>query len=150
MPRLTMSYVDNSGAVELSRDRKSCNRTRHIDRRYFKVRELNASGVIEVRKVPTDDNPADLLTKALPFPTFEKHTLRVTGAAPVSPRGEMSGDGKGEARAKVARKGPATPPAWKLATPLYGVADAGRIWNRYARGACDAPGHSCPSGVSGV
>ena len=31
-----------SGAVELSRDRKSCHRSRHVDRRYFKVRERSA------------------------------------------------------------------------------------------------------------
>ena len=37
-------FVDNSGAVELSRDRKSCHRSRHVDRRYFKVRELQALG----------------------------------------------------------------------------------------------------------
>ena len=36
----TELLVDNSGAVELSRDRKSCHRSRHVDRRYFKVREL--------------------------------------------------------------------------------------------------------------
>ena len=35
-------FVDNDGAVELSRDRKSCHRARHVDRRYFKVRELVA------------------------------------------------------------------------------------------------------------
>ena len=27
----TVLYVDNSGAVELSRDRKSCHRSRHVD-----------------------------------------------------------------------------------------------------------------------
>ena len=37
----TPLFVDNSGAVELSRDRKSCHRSRHVDRRYFKVRELS-------------------------------------------------------------------------------------------------------------
>jgi hypothetical protein len=36
----TKLFVDNSGAVELSRDRKSCHCSRHVDRRYFKVREL--------------------------------------------------------------------------------------------------------------
>ena len=32
----TVLYVDNSGAVELSRDLKSCQRSRHIERRYLK------------------------------------------------------------------------------------------------------------------
>ena len=33
----TQLWVDNSGAVELSRDRKSCHRSRHVDRRYNRV-----------------------------------------------------------------------------------------------------------------
>ena len=36
----TTVYVDNSGAVELSKDLKLCNRSRHIERRYLWVREL--------------------------------------------------------------------------------------------------------------
>ena len=57
----TVLYVDNSGAVELSRDLKSCQRSRHIERRYLKVRELVAAGEVEVRAVDTKNNPADLL-----------------------------------------------------------------------------------------
>ena len=41
--------VDNSGAVELSRTQKSCHRSRHVDRRYFKVRELTAAGMRALR-----------------------------------------------------------------------------------------------------
>ena len=36
----TELYVDNSGAVELSKDSRSCHRSRHVDRRHFYVREL--------------------------------------------------------------------------------------------------------------
>ena len=49
----TVLYVDNSGAVELSKDLKACQRSRHIERRYLKVRELVAQGEIEVRYCPT-------------------------------------------------------------------------------------------------
>ena len=69
----TTLYVDNSGAVELSRDRKSCHRSRHVDRRFFKVRELEAMGVVRVKHIPTDRNRADLLTKALPREAFNRH-----------------------------------------------------------------------------
>ena len=65
--------VDNSGAVELSRDRKSCHRSRHVDRRYFKVRELNAAEVLAVEHVPTELNRADFLTKPLDDDTFSRH-----------------------------------------------------------------------------
>ena len=35
----TVLYVDNQGAVELSKDAKTCHRSRHVLRRFFKVRE---------------------------------------------------------------------------------------------------------------
>jgi hypothetical protein len=75
MPQLqpTRLQVDNSGAVELSRDRKSCHRSRHVDRRYFKVRELQALGDLVVAHVPTADNASDLLTKPLDLAAFLKH-----------------------------------------------------------------------------
>ena len=83
LPQLepTPLYVDNSGAVELSRDRKSCHRSRHVDRRYFKVRELAAEGHLWVEHVNTAENPADLLTKPLKFDTFARHRMRVMNLA---------------------------------------------------------------------
>eukprot|EP00965_Chrysotila_dentata_P023594 782337-Pleurochrysis_carterae.AAC.1 len=55
----TTMHVDNRGAVELSKERRSCQRSRHFDRRDLKVREYVAHGLIEVRKIHTDDNVAD-------------------------------------------------------------------------------------------
>eukprot|EP00965_Chrysotila_dentata_P066759 2210125-Pleurochrysis_carterae.AAC.1 len=45
--RATLMYLDNSGAVELSKERRSCQRLRHVDRRDLKVREYVAHGNIE-------------------------------------------------------------------------------------------------------
>ena len=73
-------YVDNSGAVELSRDRKSCHRSRHVDRRYFKVRELVAEGHLSVEHIDTKENSADLLTKALSREVYNKHRSRLFNA----------------------------------------------------------------------
>ena len=73
----TVLRVDNSGAVELSRDKKSCHRSRHVDRRYFKVRELAAEGHIRVEHVSTDNNSSDLLTKPLALPKFAEHRRRL-------------------------------------------------------------------------
>ena len=70
-------YVDNSGAVELSRDRKSCHRSRHVDRRFFKVRELHALGKLFVEHIDTLLNSADLLTKALAWTGHAKHRKRL-------------------------------------------------------------------------
>ena len=64
---ITPLYVDNSGAVELSRDRKSCHRSRHVDRRYFKVRELVAHKELVVHHIDTADNPADIPHEAAAY-----------------------------------------------------------------------------------
>ena len=69
----TILRVDNSGAVELARDRKSCHRSRHVDRRYFKVREFEALEIVKVEHVPTALNRADMLTKAVDVETFVRH-----------------------------------------------------------------------------
>ena len=74
---LSCLYVDNDGAVELSRDRKSCHRSRHVDRRYFKVRELVAEGLIRVERIDTADNSSDVLTKALEPVVHWKHCRRL-------------------------------------------------------------------------
>ena len=90
----TPLLVDNKGAIELSRDRKSCHRSRHVDRRFFKVRELQFAGVLRVQHVPTADNTADLLTKGLAPDPFFKHTrslLAGVWAVRELPRGVMTG-----------------------------------------------------------
>jgi len=66
----TVLYVDNKGAVELPRDTKSCQRSRHIERRYLKIREWVAMGEIRVEYVETQNNPADILTKPVNASTF--------------------------------------------------------------------------------
>jgi hypothetical protein len=43
----TVLYVDNQGAEALAKDRKSCQRSRHIERCYLKVREWVAHGDID-------------------------------------------------------------------------------------------------------
>ena len=59
----TVLLVDNSGAVELSKHQKACHRSRHVKRRYLKVRELVAEGEVIVKWVATKENPSDLLSK---------------------------------------------------------------------------------------
>ena len=81
-PEATELLVDNSGAVELSRDRKSCHRSRHVDRRYFKVRELGFEGNLHVEHVNTAHKSADILTKPLKAEAFYKHRARLLNLAP--------------------------------------------------------------------
>ena len=80
----TVLLVDNQGAVELSRDMKSCQRSRHIERRYLRVRELVASDEIIVKFVTTASNAADLLTKPLELTDFTRHSNALMGDLPDS------------------------------------------------------------------
>ena len=153
----TTLYVDNSGAIELSKDLKSCQRSRHIHRRYLKLRELCASGQIVVRYCPTADNHADVLTKPLASDVFRRHAdallnaqRAANGQLNVKPsRGPRLRQRTFDVEAAYL-KGKfldgevlyARPPpgfrtyvqgvavVWRLLVPLYGEADAGRIWNR--------------------
>eukprot|EP00965_Chrysotila_dentata_P102801 3394231-Pleurochrysis_carterae.AAC.1 len=72
-------HVDNSGAVELFKERGSCQRSRRVDRRDLKVREYVAHGLIKVRKIHTDDNVADVLTKSLPAAVHNRHVSTARG-----------------------------------------------------------------------
>ena len=83
----TPLYVDNQGAVELSRDMKSCQRSRHIERRYLKVRELVALGEVAVFHVSTELNRADVLTKPLDKLAFDAHVNALCGTASLPQQG---------------------------------------------------------------
>ena len=80
----TVLYVDNSGAVELSKHRKSCNRSRHVQRRYLKIRELVAMGEIEVRWVETKSNVSDLMSKGtIDYAQYDQLRSALMGGAKI-------------------------------------------------------------------
>ena len=83
----TNLYVDNRGAIELSKDMKSCKRSRHIERRYLKIRELVADGAIAVEYVASSENHADMLTKPLDSEAFEYHLTALSGSGSIRHRG---------------------------------------------------------------
>ena len=66
----TKLYVDNQGAIDLSYNPEHHQRSKHIDRRHFFVRELVESGELVVPFVNSADNIADLFTKPLPASKF--------------------------------------------------------------------------------
>ena len=66
-------FVDNNGAIKLASNPLSSARTKHIDVRFHFVRELVSSGIIAVEYVPTNEQRADILTKALVGPIFREH-----------------------------------------------------------------------------
>ena len=58
-------FLDNQSALSVSRNPEHHGRMKHLDLKTFWLRHAVASGVINVFHCPTNDMPADLLTKAL-------------------------------------------------------------------------------------
>jgi hypothetical protein len=69
-------YVDNNGAIEWTRNPKDHDRAKHIDIRYHFVRDAIEDKLVELQRVDSKGNTADLLTKAL---SHELHTRHMTG-----------------------------------------------------------------------
>lgn len=68
--RPTPILCDNTAARILSEDPGFHNRAKHIDTKYHSIRDWTTDKSIIVGYVPSKDNIADLLTKALPAPAF--------------------------------------------------------------------------------
>jgi hypothetical protein len=74
-------HVDNQAARNLAYNPEHHERTKHIDRRHFYVRELVEDGRIVVPFVRSADNIADFFTKPLPSKTFFKFRDIIMGYA---------------------------------------------------------------------
>ena len=64
--------LDNKSAIDLAYNPEHHQKTKHIERRHLKIRELVESEAVEPQFVPTDANVADIFTKVLPGRRFEK------------------------------------------------------------------------------
>ena len=64
-------FVDNDGAILLANNPLSSARTKHIDVRFHFIR--TKSKTISVEYVPTKEQRADILTKALTGVIFKEH-----------------------------------------------------------------------------
>jgi len=72
-------FEDNSGAIELAKVPKIRPRTKHINIKYHHFRQYVATEQVEILKIDTKDQPADMLTKPVDQSTLEKHRLMVMG-----------------------------------------------------------------------
>ena len=68
-------YLDNQSALKLIQTGMLNARTKHIDVRYRYICEAHTAGIIKVDYCPTNEMPADAMTKALARPRLE--ALRV-------------------------------------------------------------------------
>lgn len=70
-------HADNTGAIELARNPRIHDRSKHIDVHYHYTREQLELGTFNLLYVPTENNLADILTKGLPKPAHEKMTREI-------------------------------------------------------------------------
>ena len=67
-------YSDSQSAIHLSKNPVYHERTKHVDVKYHFVRDLIANGEVQIQKIPTEENPADMGTKIVTAAKF-KHCL---------------------------------------------------------------------------
>ena len=60
-----MLFCDNQSAIHLSKNASFHSRSKHIDVRYHWIRDVLNSKQMQIEKVHTDDNGADMLTKVV-------------------------------------------------------------------------------------
>lgn len=61
----TCINCDNQSAIRFSKDSIYHQRSKHVDIRFHFTREAQEDGEVTVQYIPSDKNPADLLTKPL-------------------------------------------------------------------------------------
>ena len=65
--------MDNKGAVDLANNYSVGGRTRHVDVKFFFLRELKEQGLLVIKHVPGEKNDADIFTKNVTASIFERH-----------------------------------------------------------------------------
>ena len=70
-------FVDNSGAWSLAHNNSITDKLRHIRVGYHFVRECINDGNLELLRIPTDKNPADMMTKPLERMKLKGHVERI-------------------------------------------------------------------------
>ena len=70
-------FCDNEPAITISRDSTYAGRSRHIHIHHHLVREKVEANTIELTYVPSADNTADVFTKALGRPLFDKFSYQL-------------------------------------------------------------------------
>lgn len=65
-------YIDNKSAINLAKNPVFHGRSKHIDICYHFIPECVNRGEIVIKHIPTDEQRADVLTKALATVKFER------------------------------------------------------------------------------
>ena len=74
---------DNRGSIAVANTPGDHQKSKHLEVRYFFIRQKIEDGRIQVKWISTKNQLADVLTKALPEAQHETLTLIITGHAPL-------------------------------------------------------------------
>ncbi|KAI0996183.1 Retrovirus-related Pol polyprotein from transposon TNT 1-94 [Podosphaera aphanis] len=70
-------FMDSDGAIALTKNPENMRATIHIDKIYHWIRQYVEEGTFSPESIPSSENPADLFTKALAKPSFDKHIQNI-------------------------------------------------------------------------
>ncbi|CAA7059281.1 unnamed protein product [Microthlaspi erraticum] len=70
-PEKATVWCDSQSAICLSKNNAFHERTKHVATKYHFIRDIIEEGEVEVLKIHTSVNPADMLTKGIPVYKFE-------------------------------------------------------------------------------
>jgi hypothetical protein len=76
----TFIFQDNTATIAASKNAPNRSRLRHINVRVYNIRDLVRAGEVYPIQCSTADQHADFCTKALPAPSFTRHTDVAYGA----------------------------------------------------------------------
>ena len=65
-------FVDNQSAIAVANNPEHYGRMKHLDLRFYWLRDVVKAGIINVKYIPTASMPADIMTKTLPKATVEE------------------------------------------------------------------------------
>ena len=69
-------YIDNVGAICLSNNRTTSERSKHVQIRTAFVKEYQKEGKILMKFMKSEENDADINTKNTPNTTFKTHEAK--------------------------------------------------------------------------
>ena len=70
-------FCDNSAAIAFSKNTRSISRSKHIDVKFYFVKEKVAESLIDIEYMSTKGMLADPLTKGLPMLAFQEHVSQM-------------------------------------------------------------------------
>jgi hypothetical protein len=73
---------DNNAAITLMKNATGHSRVKHMDIKHHWIHEAVEAGELSITYIPTEDNIADIFTKPLPRPQFEK-LVKMMGLSPL-------------------------------------------------------------------